>query len=496
MQDWVKTEKNICSFALLAVCLFLQTALPVYAGANEVVKDSGTEECVEIQLPVEKQQQVVSEDEVISVSMPLQTPFTMNPTKSFGEEQIWSPEFHFQNNSRTAVEVTVRNIRYILKENSTIVTHYQPFDNLEERKKKEIYLCLRFGDMEVPVGDLSREYCFTLAGAGEGSSAGRTFSIEGMMSCYPEQEWQDGDVSIAFQVEYKAVSRRQITADGENAADTATPKDEDEKKQTPSGEQTSSEKTGISLTEVKGTEWQKDLIGAVLLEKEPAGTEKREEKAQIGTGEMAQMSAEEKANIRAYIIDSGQKERKAGDSAQKEAQNMVQKANAVSNDAAAGDQTGTEEFSFDWKKILDDYEKYADAIPEGATLLLDANETAEVPVSYVTEEGLEGLNLAVQSEGAVYACWRNPDYVPEENKVWHIEDDVPYYISNPEQPWLWSAADEDVPSDAEPVFLWIKKDDNAQSRADASQQNYQDIQKKEGNAEYEPRNNTGDTAAE
>lgn len=479
IQARVKMRKNICSGALLAMCLFLQTVLPVWAGANEVVKDSGTEECVEIQLPVEKQQQIVSEDEIISVSMPLQTPFTMNPTKSFGEEQIWSPEFHFQNNSRTAVEVTVKNIRYILREDSKVVTHYQPFDNLEERRKKEIYLCLRFGDVEVPVGDLSREYCFILDGAGEGAGSSRAFSIDGMMSCYPEEEWQDGDVAIAFQVEYKASSVRQIAPDGEGTGNDTLLKGEEEKKQTSSGDQTALEKTEISLTEVENTEWQKDLIGAILSEKELVGTNETKKGA---TEDKAQADVDEQAPICAYIIDSSQREQVTEAAVQKKTSSAVQERDA--------------EFSFDWEKILDDYEKYADAMPKGAALLLDVNENAEEPVAYVTEEGLEGLVLDMENTGAVYACWRNPDYVPEENKVWHIEDDVPYYISNPEQPWLWSAADEDVPSDVEPVFLWIKKDDKAQSRADASQRNYQDIQKKEGNADYGPGNNIGDTTAE
>ncbi len=461
-QDWVKRKKNICSAVLFAVSLILQTALPVCAGANEVVKDSGTEECVEIQLPVEKQQQVVSEDEIISVSMPLQTPFTMNPTKSFGEEQIWSPEFHFQNNSRTAVEVTVKNIRYTLREDSKVVTHYQPFDGLEERKKKEIYLCLRFGDAEVPVGDLSREYRFTLAGAGEGSSAGQAFSIEGMMSCYPEEEWLDGDVSIAFQVEYKAVLARQTAADGEKTVKDTTPKGEEEKRQTSSGAQTVSEKTGISLTEVRNTEWQKDLIGAILPEKEPISTNETKEGA---AEDNVATDTDEKANIRAYIIDSSRSKQKEEAATQKEALNAVQKADAAPNAAVSG---VAEEFSFDWKKILDEYEKYADAIPKGAALLLDVNENAEEPAAYVIEESLKELVLDMENAGAVYAFWKNPDYVSEENKVWHIEDDVPYYISNPEQPWLWVMADEDVPSGVEPVFLWIQNDYRAKNKADAS----------------------------
>lgn len=478
-RDRGKNVKNICS-VLLVLLLVLRTGLPA-AGANDVVKDSGTEECVEIQLPVEKQQQFVSGDDVISVSMPLQTPFTMNPTKSFGEEQIWSPVFHFQNNSRTEVEVTVRNIRYVLRENSTVVTHYLPFDRLEERKKKEIYLYLRFGGVEVPVGDLSREYRFTLEKAGEGAGSVQEFSIEGMMSCYPEEEWLDGDVSIAFQVEYKAVAGMQTEA-GEKTADNKAPQSEGTEQQAAEREQAVPEKTGVSLAEVKGLEWQKDLVGAVLAENKPVDTENGEEKTQTGI--------EEKENVRAYIIDSGQREQETKAAAQKEP-------SKAETDAQTGEkQADAEEFPFDWKKILDDYGKYADAIPEGAVLLLDVNRTAKNPAAYVTEEDLKNADPTLLSGGGVYAFWKNPDYISEENKVWHIEEDVPYYISNPEQPWLWSAADGNVPSDAEPVFLWIRNEYRTQSSTDASQQTYQDTQNKEGNAEYGPGNNTGDTTAE
>lgn len=417
MQDWVKKRKNVCSAMLLAVILFLQTALPVCAGANEVVKDTGAEECVEIQLPVEQQQQIVSEDEIISVSMPLQTPFTMNPTKSFGEEQIWSPEFHFQNNSRTAVKVTVKNIRYVLKEDSKVVTHYQPFDGLKERKKKEIYLCLRFGDAEVPVGDLSREYSFTLAEAGESQLSKQEFSIEGMMSCYPEEEWQDGDVSIAFQVEYRAVIEKEAEGllEVENETDS---KAED------TGKQAALEKEESPFRERKDTDWQKNLIGILKSGKTENG--------------------EEKTEILAYIIDTGKN---------------VEGGEGQKPDTGEEKKGEKQPVSFDWKKLLDEYEKYANAIPEGAVLLLDVNETAKSPAGYLREEGLEGLTADVQNANNVYVFWKNPDYVPEENKVWHIEDDVPYYISNPEQPWLWAAAEEgELPADTELIYMWLKGD--------------------------------------
>lgn len=475
IQTCRKINNNKCFAFLLAVCLLLHAPLPVSAGANEVVKDSGAEECVEIQLPVEKQQQFVSEDEVISVSMPLQTPFTMNPTKSFGEEQIWSPVFHFQNNSQTAVEVTVRNIRYTLKENSTVVTHYQPFNDLDKRKKKEIYLCLRFGETEVPVGDLSREYRFTLSESGTGSLSGQEFSIEGMMSCYPEEEWQDGDVAIAFQVEYKAVLGKQAESDRKEASDNMQTDDGAENERKASDEQTAGDTE--MLAEVKGTEWQKNVIGAILTDK--------------GTGDAGT------ADICAYITDSGKTDRAAGQTA-KNSGNISGENDqkTVQNTDMTVEKSGEkEEFSFDWQKILDDYGKYADAIPEGGSLLLDINEAAESPAGYVMEEGLEGFALDMQNTGDVYAFWRNPDYVPEENKVWHIEDDVPYYISNPQQPWLW-AAGEDAPQDTEPLFMWIRKDYTAQYRTDDSYAPHPDTGKKEGNAEYGPGNDTSGTSAE
>ncbi len=455
--------KRALSFFLLVFFLVLQTGRSVMAASNEVVADTGEDSVRDIQLPVEEQQQYISENEVISISMPLKTPFTMNPTKAYGEEQIWSPAFHFQNNSQTAVQVTVRNIRYELDENSPVITHYAPFDRPEERKGKEIYLCLKFGETEVPVGDLSRSYSFTLAAAGEGEAAQRDFSISGMMSCFPEEDWQDGDVSISFQVEYKAMAEKEQTNVLDKEPKEATSEAVDVKK----GGNNGLEETAGPLREETDTTWKEKLAAMILAETRQ--TEDGQEAPEAGT------------EIEAFVIDSRSRESIATPEINASTGGAVsEEKNAVRPITATGDGVEVQDvFSFSWKQALDLYEKYKAYVPEGMVLVVDANEKAQTPAFYVSEALTAQYSEDMQNTGKRYAFWRNPDYVPEENKVWHIDGETPYYISNPGQAWLWSEIEE-APAETEIVQMWIKED-----REDPL---------KERNAENEPAgNDTGTT---
>jgi hypothetical protein len=141
-----------------------------------------------------------AEEPVVSVQVPVDLDFTIDPFELAGRGQIYSDRVEFVNYGDTDVTLTITDASVIFANETDFEAVAVPFGEEFVSNKKAICLMLDFYSPQYPpvsiTGGHSLPITIELGASGGGKESSRALTVTGSANLYPDKDWRDGDVKI------------------------------------------------------------------------------------------------------------------------------------------------------------------------------------------------------------------------------------------------------------------------------------------------------------